>query len=155
MNSLLRISQIAKKTGKTSRALRYYAELDLLIPKKRTDAGYRLYGEDAILKIEWIDKLTEIGFSLPEIQEFLGSFKDLEFAPDMMAELQILYREKLLEVEASVIRLGKLATELKESISYTSICLQCNPTTEISHCKSCEKHEEESPLLISVIAQSF
>ena len=155
MNSLLRISQIAQKTGKTSRALRYYEELGLLLPKQRTDAGYRMYGEDAILKIKWIDKLSEIGCSLPEIQEFLASFKGVDSAPDMMSELQILYREKLLEVEASVARLEKLAKELRESISYTSLCLQCNPKTEVSHCKSCEKHAEESPLLISVIAQSF
>lgn len=155
MITLYKISQIAKKTGKTSRALRYYEELGLLTPRERSDAGYRLYGEDAILKIEWIDKLNEIGFSLPEIQEFLESFKAVDSAPDMMAALQNLYREKLKEVEASIARLQKLTKELRESVSYTSLCQSCNPTTEISHCKSCDQHDEESPLLISVLAKSF
>ena len=156
MISLYRISQIAKKTGKTSRALRYYEELGLLTPRERSGAGYRLYGEDALLKIEWIDKLNEIGFSLSEIQDFLVSFKDIDSAPDMMAALQNLYKEKLVEVEASIARLQKLAKELEASVSYTSLCqASCHPTTEVSHCKSCDQHTEESPHLVSVIAKSF
>ena len=154
MIALYRVSQIAKKTGKTSRALRYYEELGLLIPKKRTEAGYRLYGEEAVLKIEWIDKLHDLGFSLPEIQQFLESFKEVDSAPSMMAALQNLYQEKLVEVEASIARLQRLAKELKQSVSYASLCQNCDPTTEISHCKSCELHKE-SPPLIAVLAKSF
>jgi MerR family Zn(II)-responsive transcriptional regulator of zntA len=156
MNSLYRISQIANKTGKTSRALRYYEELGILTPRERSEAGYRLYGEEAILKIEWIDKLNEIGFSLSEIREFLVSFKEIGSAPDMMAALQRLYQEKLNEVETSILRLQKLSKEIKASISYASLCqASCSSKTEVSHCKSCEQHGKESPDLIAVIAKSF
>lgn len=156
MISLYRISQIANKTGKTSRALRYYEELGLLTPRGRSEAGYRLYGEEAILKIEWIDKLNEIGFSLSEIREFLISFKAIDSAPDMMTSLQRLYQEKLIEIETSILRLQKLSKEIKASISYASLCqANCSPKTEVSHCKSCEQHGKESPDLIAVIAKSF
>ena len=65
------IKTIAEKTGKTSRALRYYEQLGILAPDMRTDAGYRMYSDKAIFQIEWIDKLNNLGFSLPEIKVFI------------------------------------------------------------------------------------
>jgi len=155
MSPLLKISQLAKRTGKTNRALRYYEELGILEPAQRTESGYRLYGEDSLLRLEWIDKLSEIGFSLPEIQEFLLSFQAIDSAPNVMAALQSMYREKLTEVRANIARLEKLANELDASIAYTSGCQTCSPSTEITHCKSCSVHDDQSPMLVSVLAKSL
>ena len=40
---LLRIGDLAEKTGKTKRALRLYEEMGLLVPSDRTSGGFRLY----------------------------------------------------------------------------------------------------------------
>ena len=155
MGPLYRISQIAERTGKTPRAIRFYEELGIVSPQQRTESGYRMYGEDAVLRIQWIDKLHEMGFSLPEIQQFLQSFQEIEFGPKMMDILRTLYQEKLQETKASIQRMQLLASELEASIAYTEQCQQCEPTTEASHCKGCEKHDrEDSPMLISIIANS-
>jgi DNA-binding transcriptional MerR regulator len=155
MATLFRISQIAKRTGKTTRAIRFYEELGIVSPQHRTEAGYRMSGEESILRIQWIDKLHELGFSLPEIQQFLQSFQEISFGPEMMDVLRSLYQEKLQETQASIQRLQLLAAELQASISYTDLCQQCEPTTEASQCKGCEKHDREnSPMLISIIANS-
>ena len=66
------IKTIAEKTGKTTRALRYYEQLGILVPDGRTSAGYRMYSDRAIVQIQWIDKLNQIGFSLTEIKSFLS-----------------------------------------------------------------------------------
>ena len=155
MDSLFRIGELAKRTGKTNRAIRFYEELEILSPAKRTESGYRLYGEDAVLRIEWIDKLHEIGYTLPDIQSFLSSLHSTKSGPKRMHELQLLYQQKLRETQASIERLQLLAKELKASISYASFCQHCEPSTEISQCRSCEKHEEKvSPLLVSVVTSS-
>ena len=78
------IKVIAEKTGKTTRALRYYEQLGILTPDSRTEAGYRLYSERSLIQIEWIDKLNRIGFSLPEIKTFLSDFESMETAADLM-----------------------------------------------------------------------
>jgi len=155
MASLMRISQLAEKSGKTNRALRFYEELGILIPQERTASGYRMYGEDALLRIEWIEKLHMIGFSLPEIQEFLLSFKNIAFGPDMMMRLRELYQSKLIETTKTIERLQQLNAELQTSIDYLEVCQKCEPSTASSSCKRCEKQAPAvSPLLISVITNS-
>jgi len=44
LNRVYRIHELAAVTGVTAKALRHYEKLDLLKPR-RTEGGYRLYGE--------------------------------------------------------------------------------------------------------------
>ena len=44
-SKLLRIGDLAEKTGKTKRALRLYEEMGLLVPSERSTGGFRLYHE--------------------------------------------------------------------------------------------------------------
>jgi MerR family transcriptional regulator, copper efflux regulator len=155
MSTMLQISQVANQTGKTTRTLRFYEELGILKPEARTDSGYRLYSEDSILRIEWIDKLQEIGFSLPEIQSFVESFSSIDLGPDMMKGIRKLYQQKLMETNAKILRLQALETELTASIQYIDACHKCEPSTSSTLCKGCKRNlDENSPMLISVISNS-
>ena len=51
-----------------------YEELGLLEPAMRSEGGFRLYGHDAVTRINWIVKLQAIGFTLSEIQGFIRDF---------------------------------------------------------------------------------
>jgi MerR family transcriptional regulator, thiopeptide resistance regulator len=62
-----RIGQVAKATGLTVRALHHYDEIGLLVPSRRTDAGYRLYGDDDVRRLYRIVALRGMGFTLEEI----------------------------------------------------------------------------------------
>ncbi len=42
------IKEIAELTGVSARTLRYYDEIGLLKPTDKSEAGYRLYDEDAL-----------------------------------------------------------------------------------------------------------
>ena len=63
-NNLYRVGALAKKLGKTTRTLRFYEQLGLLIPQKRSESGYRLYGEEALTQVQWIEQLQDMGFSI-------------------------------------------------------------------------------------------
>ncbi|MBD1843398.1 MerR family transcriptional regulator [Cyanobacteria bacterium FACHB-63] len=67
----LKVGDLAKQTGVSVRTLHYYDEIGLLSPSDRTEAGYRLYGKDDILRLQQIVSLRQIGFSLEEIRECL------------------------------------------------------------------------------------
>ena len=152
------IKAIAEKTGKTTRALRYYEELGLLVPDMRTDAGYRMYSEKAIFQIEWIDKLNRMGFSLPEIKDFLASFEQMESASDMMHGLGALYRQKRAEVQQQIEQLQQLAEELDESIAFTELCRPCPLRTKQSDCTTCNSHGHEAmqiPILVAGVQGSL
>ena len=65
---LLRIREVARETGLTARAIRYYEELGLLKPAARSDGAYRLYDEADLERLRFIRRLRDdAGFSLAEI----------------------------------------------------------------------------------------
>lgn len=70
---LLKIEEVAKRTGLTKRAIRYYEDIGLISAPERTQGGIRLYAEEDIEKINKILLVKEVlGFSLAEIQEYLA-----------------------------------------------------------------------------------
>jgi len=69
--------EFAKRAGVTVRALHHYDRLDLLKPSGRTTAGYRLYTDGDLVRLEQIVALKFIGFPLSRIRELLNR-KDLD-----------------------------------------------------------------------------
>jgi DNA-binding transcriptional MerR regulator len=69
---LLKIEEVAKRTGLTKRAIRYYEDFGLISAPERTQGGIRLYSEGDIEKINKILLVKEVlGFSLAELQQYL------------------------------------------------------------------------------------
>lgn len=67
------VSQIARRTGLTARALHHYENKRLLAPVARSDAGYRLYGDRELSRLQHIVSLRMLGFSLDEIRACLDA----------------------------------------------------------------------------------
>ena len=68
---MYQVSEAAALSGLTVRALRHYDAIGLLQPATRSDAGYRLYGNDDIKALRRIRRYQGYGFSLDEIGELL------------------------------------------------------------------------------------
>ncbi|MDB9528779.1 MerR family transcriptional regulator [Oscillatoria sp. CS-180] len=73
MSSLLKVGELAKQTGLSTRTLHYYDEIGLLVPSHRTEADHRLYSAQDIIRLQQILSLRQLGFSLSEIQACLES----------------------------------------------------------------------------------
>lgn len=74
---MYKVSEAAALSGVTVRALHHYDEIGLLQPSARSDADYRLYGNDDIGALRRIRRYQALGFSLDEIRELLtASAKD-------------------------------------------------------------------------------
>ena len=67
----MKIGEFAKKSGVTIKTLLHYDKIGLLKPIKKTEAGYRIYCEDDLLKLQQITTLKFIGLSLNEISHIL------------------------------------------------------------------------------------
>lgn len=65
------VNEVSKQTGISVRALHHYDAIGLLKPTKVTDAGYRLYDDEAVEKLYMILVFKELGLSLKEIAEIL------------------------------------------------------------------------------------
>lgn len=68
---MLTIGKLAKAGDISPDALRYYEREGLLIPASKTESGYRLYGEEAVRRVRFIQHAQACGFTLVEIRELL------------------------------------------------------------------------------------
>ena len=68
-SSSCRIGEVAAKVGLTERTIRYYEERGLLESVKRLDGGQRVYTDDDVRRLKFIQKLKVLGLSLAEMQE--------------------------------------------------------------------------------------
>lgn len=71
MNDLIDIAEIARRTGVTSRTLRYYEERGLLAPL-RTYAGRRLYGPADLERLHELLALRRAGFTLRDMKRIFA-----------------------------------------------------------------------------------
>lgn len=68
---LLTVKETARLSGVSVRTLHYYDEIGLLRPAEVTQAGYRLYGERELLRLQQILLFRELEFPLKEIMPLL------------------------------------------------------------------------------------
>ncbi|MGB4137700.1 MAG: MerR family transcriptional regulator, partial [Microbacterium sp.] len=66
------IQEIARLAGTTSRTLRHYDDIGLLAPSRIAANGYRHYDGTALVRLQRILLLRELGLGLPQIGEVLG-----------------------------------------------------------------------------------
>ena len=71
MNGYLTVGRVARQAGVNLQTVLYYERRRLLSPKRRSEAGYRLYGAEAVTVIRFIKNAQELGFTLDEIAKLL------------------------------------------------------------------------------------
>ncbi len=66
------IGKIAAESRVNIQTVRYYERRGLLPTPQRTPAGYRKYSRDVVLRIRFIKRAQELGFTREEIAELLA-----------------------------------------------------------------------------------
>lgn len=90
------IKTVAEITGLSIRTLRYYDEIDLLKPTKLTEAGYRLYDNKALEKLQEITFFREMDIPLADIKRIIENPDyDKEHALATQKQLLISKRNRL------------------------------------------------------------
>jgi DNA-binding transcriptional MerR regulator len=152
----LRVGELARRTGKTVRALHLYEEMELLKPVHRTKGGFRLYAPSSVARVEWIGKLNEAGFSLHELQDFLHAVgpgsQSGHTAPTAMRRVRDVFGERLAQIRTQLARLSQVESDLVESLEYLEGCRTCSTAEQTSACGSCGEpgHVGKSqPLLVA------
>ena len=93
---MMTVHQVSELTGVTVRALQYYDRIGLLPPTSCTEAGYRLYDETALERLQQILLFRELEFPLKEIKAIVDTPEfDREEALEQQIELLMLKKERL------------------------------------------------------------
>jgi DNA-binding transcriptional MerR regulator len=89
------IQDIARSAGTTSRTLRHYDDIGLLKPSRVGGNGYRYYDEHALVRLQRILLLRELGLGLPAIADVLKGQRDAARALDSHLKLLEQERERI------------------------------------------------------------
>ena len=106
----MRIGDVAKRTGVSVAAIRYYETLGLLQEPARAPSGFRDLDADAVRRLEFIQRAQALGFSLQEVRQLL----DLRQRPSVPAlEVRAQVEAKLESVESKIRDLARLRAALQ------------------------------------------
>ncbi|MFC7330868.1 MerR family transcriptional regulator [Marinactinospora rubrisoli] len=102
-NELYPIGDVARRTGLSVSAIRFYSDTGVIAPAELTGAGYRLYDIRAIAQLELVRTLRELDTGLEDIRRLLGGETTLH---DLVAaHLEIIERqERGLRARRAVLR---------------------------------------------------
>lgn len=70
---MMTVNEVSKLTGVSVRTLHYYDEIGLLLPAVTTEAGYRLYDDTNLERLQQILLFKELEFSLKDIKKMIDS----------------------------------------------------------------------------------
>jgi DNA-binding transcriptional MerR regulator len=153
-SELLQVGDLAKATGKTVRAIHLYEELGLLRAHERSKGRYRLFTNDALIRVRWISKLQSLGLSLSEIQELVREQDGSDSATIAAQKLREAYVARLAETRRKIEELRELEAELEQSLAYLTACdSACESKAPVHSCPSCDRHpeREHAPELVTAV----
>lgn len=111
----MRIGELARTTGTTTRALRYY-EAQGLLTAGRTSNGYREYDETHLRMVREIQALQAVGFALEDTRPFVECLRAGNRFGDSCADSVAVYQRKIDEVDEMIARLTQVRVELSEKL---------------------------------------
>ena len=112
-----RISQLADRVGLRPTTLRFYEQAGLL-PARRSDSGYRLYGEDAVERLDFIGAGKRLGLPLEEIRELLPVWED-GLCADVRHSLRPMLLARIADAEQRAAELAAFTDRLRRALAET------------------------------------
>ena len=106
------IAEICRRTGLSARTVRYYEEIGLLPDVRRSEAGRRVYGADALERLGFIARLKALGLSLAEIRDLNAVYAIGGSTYAMLERLKDLLGAHLEDVDRRLLELAALRDEL-------------------------------------------
>src|SRR5687767_8072374 len=111
---MLKIGEVAKRSGVGVEALRFYERGGLLDRPSRTYSGYRVYGEEVLERLAFIKRAQALGFSLDEIRQIVDDARKGESPCDEVREI---VRRRMDKLDERLRELHRYRRELKSTLA--------------------------------------
>jgi len=105
----MNISDVAKKTGLTSKTIRFYEEKALITAPIRSDNGYRHYSAKHVEELTLLRQARQVGVNLDECRELVALFND---PARHSADVKARTLQKVAEIEKHISELGNMRQRL-------------------------------------------
>ena len=114
----MNISDVAKITGLTSKAIRFYEEKGLVTPPMRSENGYRTYTQQHLNELTLLRQARQVGFNLEESGELVNLFNDPQ---RHSADVKRRTLEKVAEIERHIEELQSMRDQLLALANASSV----------------------------------
>lgn len=105
----MNISDVAKRTGLTSKAIRFYEEKGLVTAPLRSENGYRSYSQKHLDELTLLRQARQVGFNLEECRELVNLFND---PARHSADVKTRTLQKVADIEKHIIELQAMRQQL-------------------------------------------
>lgn len=136
-DSFLTIGALAKLCNVTVRTLRYYEEMDLIGPVKRSSGKYRLYNQQSLKRINAVLALQGLNFSLDEILKVLGPYsKSRSYSKqEQIAHTRESLSQQKQFIHDKITQLNTLNQDIEHRLNLLDkVCSPCHETAPHEHC---------------------
>ena len=138
MERKLTIGQLAELAGVPRKTIRYYEEVGVLPPPGRSDAGYRLYSDIDVRRVELVRRARALDMGLADMRE-LVEWASTGSCNDFQERFQEVLHRKLEDVDLRIADLEHLKQDLERLGAHFAVSqkeadadhtvLECSPET--------------------------
>jgi len=104
------IGAAAKRSGLTTKTIRFYEDIGLVPAAGRDPNGYRRYGEREVHLLRFVHRARSLGFTVDECRELLALYGDRERAS---ADVKALALARIRDIEAKIDELETMKATLQ------------------------------------------
>ncbi|MTD40794.1 Cu(I)-responsive transcriptional regulator [Erwinia sp. CPCC 100877] len=105
----MNISDVAKRTGLTSKAIRFYEEKGLVTAPLRSENGYRSYDQKHLEELTLLRQARQVGFNLEECRELINLFNNPR---RHSADVKARTLQKVADIERHIKELKRMRQQL-------------------------------------------
>jgi DNA-binding transcriptional MerR regulator len=106
------IGELAKRSGTTTKTIRYYKRIGLLPPAERSNNRYRYYSENEVQQLRFIRRAQKLGLTLAEIRELMDLAREIK-CNELRTALDDLFARKIRDYELKIAALQTLRRSLQ------------------------------------------
>ena len=121
------IGEVCARTGLSARTVRYYEELGLLPGVRRRAGARRVYGEDELERLRFIQRLKALGLTLSEIKELNALYALAGSTRAMLERLSGVLDAHLDGLDARISELSGLRDEMKRYRAHVGKRIEAMP----------------------------
>lgn len=108
------IGELARTVDLSQRTIRYYEEIGLLHSIRRIENGKRVYTDDDVRRLKFINRLKVLGLSLAEMVELEKVYRTQRNNREVLPKLLAILDERAVQIDDRISQLAALKTEIRE-----------------------------------------
>jgi DNA-binding transcriptional MerR regulator len=109
----MRIGELASRSGLSTKTIRYYEDIGVVLPPRRSPSGYRDYDDAALDRLAFVRAAQAVGLTLGEIRSILALRDDGDTPCGHVLDL---LRSRSAELDRRIAGLRALRGELRRLV---------------------------------------